>query len=191
MRKGYFFIAISAVSCAIYFLVFNPLSKFQDRFIPIEYVDKKNKKKELKIKRKEWINNMHRSHPDDNWRLIDKISRSKNIKKVIDLREKALNGSQLSSNYIEQISRDIEGQWHERGSNNLAGRIRTADIDFANNTIYCASSGGNIWKGNLEGDNWQSLNDYMQILGITFLRIFNTGSSQRLLIGSETNGLLF
>ena len=45
MRRGYFFIAISAVSCAIYFLVFNPLSKFQDRFIPIEYLDKKNKKK--------------------------------------------------------------------------------------------------------------------------------------------------
>ena len=191
MRKGYFFIAISAVSFSIYFLVFKPLFKPQDRFIPIEYVDKKNKKKELKVKRKEWINNMHRSHPDDNWRLMDKISRSKNIKQVTGLREKALIGSQLSSNYVEQISRDIEGEWHERGSNNLAGRIRTADIDFANNTIYCASSGGNIWKGNLEGDNWQSLNDYMQILGITFLRIISIGSNQRLLIGSETNGFYY
>jgi hypothetical protein len=59
----------------------------------------------------------------------------------------------------------------------------TADIDFNNNTIYCASAGGNIWKGTLNGENWESLTDYMQ-LGINFLRIVDTDSGQRLLIGT-------
>ncbi|MBI45534.1 MAG: hypothetical protein CMG66_05160 [Candidatus Marinimicrobia bacterium] len=191
MNRGYLFITISAVSFIIYFLSLNFPLKHQDRFIPIEYVDKKNKKKEFKIKRKDWINNMHRSHPDDDWELIDKINRAENIKEVLDLRKKIFNNNQFPYDYIEQISRDIEGQWYERGSNNLAGRIRTADIDFVNNTIYCASSGGNIWRGSLDGENWQSLNDYMQILGITFLRIINTDLNQRLLIGSENNGFYY
>ena len=63
--------------------------------------------------------------------------------------------------------------------------------DFSNNNIYCASSGGNIWKGTIDGENWESLTDYMQILGITFLRIINTDSGQRILIGSENNGFYY
>ena len=62
---------------------------------------------------------------------------------------------------------------------------------WGNNLIYCASDGGNIWRGTLNGNDWTSLNDYMQILGITFLRIINTDSGQRLLIGSENNGFYY
>ena len=36
----------------------------------------------------------------------------------------------MSDNYEVIRERDIEGTWIERGSNNLAGRIMTADIDF-------------------------------------------------------------
>ena len=76
------------------------------------------------------------------------------------------------------------GIWHERGSNNLSGRIRTAEIDWENNLIYCGSSGGNIWRGTLEGEGWTSLNDYLQIKGMIMLRIVEFGSTRRLLIGS-------
>tara|TARA_Y100001970_G_scaffold253054_1_gene327408 strand:- start:4731 stop:7175 length:2445 start_codon:yes stop_codon:yes gene_type:complete len=162
--------------------------------IPIEFVEKKNNRKIIKQGRKKWIDNMHKSNPDVDWKKIDKKNRKLNTDKVIQLRKELLaNGrfEDISDNFEIIVERDIEGEWIEKGSNNLAGRIRTADIDFTNNNIYCASSGGNIWKGSLEGNNWESLNDYMQILGITFLRIVNDDSNQRLLIGSENNGFYY
>ncbi len=155
---------------------------------PTEFVIRKEKRKELKKHRKAWMENMYRSHPDDDWKQMDAITRENTTKKTRVKRQSILqNGlhSELTDNYEIIREREIEGTWIERGSNNLAGRIRTADIDFDNNLIYCASSGGNIWKGSLEGENWQSLNDYMQIKGITFLRIIENGNLNRLLIGSD------
>ena len=161
---------------------------------PIEFINKKKDKKEFKRHRKEWIENMHRSHPNDDWKEIDKITRKRNTNEVLELRESLFENGRANdwlNNFQVNITRDINGIWVERGSNNLAGRIRTADIDFNNNIIYCASSGGNIWKGTLDGENWESLTDYMQILGITFLRIINANGNQRLLIGSENNGFYY
>ena len=161
---------------------------------PTEFITKKKSRKELKKHRKEWIENMHRSHPDDNWQEIDRKNRKLNTDQVLELRKTLFKNTRLENipdNFEVMISRDIEGVWVERGSNNLAGRIRTSDIDFNNNIIYCASSGGNIWKGTIGGENWESLNDYMQILGITFLRIINTDFGQRLLIGSDNNGFYY
>ena len=190
------FIAIF-ITCFICFYFLNNLTNSNtagDNPIPTEFVEKKNNRKKIKEGRKEWILNMHKSHPDVDWREIDKKNRKINTDKVIQLRKSLLesqNSRDILDNYEIILNRDIEGLWIERGSNNLAGRIRTADIDFNNNNIYCASSGGNIWKGTLDGENWTSLNDYMQILGITFLRIINTDSGQRLLIGSENNGFYY
>ena len=161
---------------------------------PIEYIEKKKNKKKFKKGRKEWIENMHRAAPSDNWREIDHQNRKINTDFVREKRKILIQNNQLNDvldNYEIIIPRDIEGIWVERGSNNLAGRIRTADIDFSENIIYCASSGGNIWKGTLDGQNWESLNDYMQILGVTFLRIVDTESGKRLLIGSENNGFYY
>ena len=189
MRKIFLFILLFVIV-----VVF----KVKDRFyisdippVPTEYIQKKKNKQIFKQNRKKWIDNMHRSHPDDNWKVIDKDNRKRNTDKIRILRKNLFNEGKLEDNYTEYITRNIEGEWYERGSNNLAGRIRTADIDFDNDNIYCASSGGNIWKGTIDGENWESLNDYMQILGITFLRIINTASGQRMLIGSENNGFYY
>ena len=172
----------------------NDSSKNYERHVPTEFVNKKAAKKEFKKNRKEWIENMHRSHPNDDWKEIDRENRKLKTDQILEFRKNLLKNNRLEDipdNFDVIISRDIEGMWIERGSNNLAGRIRTADIDFTNNVIYCASSGGNIWKGTIDGENWESLNDYMQILGITFLRIVNTPVGQRLLIGSENNGFYY
>ena len=189
MRKIFLFILLFVIVAVF---------KVKDRFyisnippVPTEYIQKKKNKQIFKQNRKKWIDNMHRSHPDDNWKVIDKDNRKRNTDKIRILRENLFNEGKLEDNYTEYITRNIEGEWHERGSNNLAGRIRTADINFDNDNIYCASSGGNIWKGTIDGENWESLNDYMQILGITFLRIINTESGQRMLIGSENNGFYY
>ena len=161
---------------------------------PIEYIEKKNNRKNIKESRKNWINNMHKSGPDVDWKKLDSENRKNNTDEVRQVRQQLLRSNNLidiSDNYEIILNRQIEGTWIERGSNNLAGRIRTADIDFDNNLIYCASAGGNIWKGSLEGENWTSLNDYMKIQGITFLRTVNTEFGKRLLIGSENNGFYY
>ena len=88
---------------------------------------------------------------------------------------------------IDNISRNLSGSWEERGSNNLAGRILTADIDWQNNLIYCASDGGNIWRGSLTGEDWISLTDYLQIRGVHFLRLIEFDDTRRLLIANGDN----
>ncbi len=155
------------------YLIYEGNSNQNKRPVPTEFVEKKKNKKEFKKYRKEFYEHMHQSDSGTDWKEIDRKTRKEKTDNSKILLESMLSEGQLSRENLSRISisnRNLEGEWAERGSNNLAGRIRTADIDFENNLIYCASSGGNIWRGTLEGENWESLTDYQQILGITFLR---------------------
>ena len=125
--------------------------------IPTEFIQKKKDKKLFKNQRNSWIENMHRAAPGIDWKKIDRENRKNNTNNVRNLRNALFQSGKIDNildNFEIIIPRDIEGTWIERGSNNLAGRIMTADIDFSNNIIYCASAGGNIWKGSIEGNNW-------------------------------------
>ena len=157
--------------------------------VPTEFSIKKSKRKEFKKGRKDYIKNMHRAHPNDDWKEIDANNRLERINKVKKIRNQLFQNEISISDYKESFSRDFSGTWNEKGSNNLSGRIRTADIDWDNNIIYCASSGGNIWKGSISNDangqNWTSLNDYMQIKGITMVRYIN--DTNRLLMVTGYN----
>ena len=154
--------------------------------VPTEFDIKKSKRKDFKNLRKEYFKKMHRAHPDTDWEKMNKISRKKNTDKVRNIRQNLYSSNNLQFNQknVENISQNLSGYWQERGSNNLAGRILTADIDWENNLIYCASDGGNIWRGSLTGENWISLNDYMQIKGIHFLRILKFENTKRLLFAN-------
>ena len=157
--------------------------------VPTEFSIKKSKRKEFKKGRKDYIKNMHRAHPNDDWKEIDANNRLERINKVKKIRNQLFQNEISISDYKQSFSRDFSGTWNEKGSNNLSGRIRTADIDWDNNIIYCASSGGNIWKGSISNDangqNWTSLNDYMQIKGITMVRYIN--DTNRLLMVTGYN----
>ncbi|MBI64810.1 MAG: hypothetical protein CMG64_00750 [Candidatus Marinimicrobia bacterium] len=178
--SGFFFLAFL---CIVSYYSFS--DKNYIRRAPIEFINKKSIRKEFKNNRKDWMENMHRSHPDDDWRLIDKNNRKKNTDEVRLLRKNIVSNNSRQYLRQENISRDIIGEWSERGSNNLSGRILTADIDFNNNLIYCVSDGGNIWKGSLNGEDWTSLNDYMQIKGVHFIRIINHNNNNRILVSSS------
>ena len=144
-----------------------------DRPVPIEFADNKKKKKEFKKYRKEFFEYMHQTDLNTDWREIDRQTRIEKTENSRMILEAMLDRGELDRTNLSSVTvstRNLEGIWAERGSNNLAGRIRTADIDFENNLIYCASSGGNIWRGTLDGEDWVSLTDYKQVLGITFLR---------------------
>ncbi len=163
------------------------------RPVPTEFAEKKLRRKDFKKDRKEYMKQMHRSHPDTDWKQMDLDIRREKSENVRQILESKIENGLLNRELLNRVSvnnRDISGEWFERGSNNLAGRIRTADVDFENGLIYCASSGGNIWRGTLDGENWQSMNDYMQVKGITFLRIVDANGVSRLLIGSD-NGFYY
>ena len=157
--------------------------------VPTEFDINKSKRKDFKNQRKEYIKNMHRAHPDVDWEKMDAESRKIRTDKVREIRQNLFYTGDLNpqGKQTESISRDLSGYWQERGSNNLAGRILTADIDWNNNLIYCASDGGNIWRGSLTGGDWTSLTDYLQIKGIHFLRLIEFDNTRRLLIANGDN----
>ncbi len=157
--------------------------------VPTEFDINKSKRKDFKNQRKEYIKNMHRAHPDVDWEKMDAESRKIRTDKVREIRQNLFYTGDLNpqGKQTESISRDLSGYWQERGSNNLAGRILTADIDWENNLIYCASDGGNIWRGSLTGEDWISLTDYLQIRGIHFLRLIEFDDTRRLLIANGDN----
>lgn len=116
-------------------------------------------------KRREWIESMHRAAPGVDRRAADRETR----------RRKSLSSAGF-----------IQGTWKEIGSQNQAGRIHAAELDTSNSSIYCASSGGNIWRGDLNGNNWQVLNDQLQMEEITTIRAVPLDAGQRLLVSSRS-----
>ncbi len=201
MNLTKFFIILFLFLVSLYFFYKLEIqTNLKERPVPTEFKEKKIRRKEFKNQRKEYMNNMHRTAPGVDWEEIDKGTRLDRSKKVRDQLELRLLNGTLRHNDINRVvtaNRNVSGEWFERGSNNLSGRIRTADIDFENNFIYCVSSGGNIWRGSLEGENWESMNDYMQVKGASFIRIVNIDRTQRLLLGSnesfffsDTDGLI-
>ena len=164
------------------FIVFP--SKENDHNIPIptDIIEKKKNRKLFKQNRKEWMENMHRAAPDVDWRVIDEKTRNVNyIYNTLNRKSSLQSLNDLQNTLI------VPGEWHERGSNNQAGRIRTSFIDYENEDIYCASSGGNVWRGNFEGSDWVSLNDYYQIKGIHYLNRFSYSDVTRMIIVNDKN----
>ncbi len=140
---------------------------------------------ELKQGRIEWIDQMHRTAPGVDWRILEAEQRySKN--KAREERIKMLKNNHPSIMGNEEIIADgrIKGFWQERGSSNQSGRIMTADIDFESNYIYAISAGGNVWRGTIEGRNWQCLNDRQKFEG-NMIRIMRFDGKKRILVSSN------
>ena len=102
MKKNNFVILIISFTFFFIFIKVVVLDKsVSENPIPAEYIDKKKDKQKFKKNRKDWVENMHRTHPDDNWKEIDKENRSFNSKNRIGIRKK------YGSNIASQIG-DIE-----------------------------------------------------------------------------------
>ncbi|MFQ6609157.1 MAG: hypothetical protein ACE5D7_00005, partial [Fidelibacterota bacterium] len=101
---------------------------------PTQFQLHKEKRKEFKKKRQQWMEQMHRTAPDVDWRKIDMETRRQKHQTNTRLRQQyfSANPGSSSPNRTTFSSREITGTWWEKGSNNLAGRIHTAEIDFEN-----------------------------------------------------------
>jgi len=141
-----------------------------------------------------WIEDRHKTAPDDNWRQMDLVFRLQKAEKYAQY----LNGkSSNSSGYQEVLiaNGQLKGAWREIGSRNQAGRMVVSEYDTVNDYIYCASAGGNIWKRKINNNNkWICINDHFRIPQICMLRIVKNGNSNRIIVASKsgsTDGIFY
>ena len=120
------------------------------------------------LEKEKWIETMHRSAPDDNWRNMDQQHRL-----------------QAASQKKQSGDLPIYGKWRELGSNNQAGRTVYTYFDPETEDMYTASDGGQVWKGEIGADNWVPLNDHFKIPRIRFVTKIGTGNNTRLLVQSS------
>jgi len=155
---------------------------------PTEYIQMKNARKELKRNRKEWVESMHRAEPGINWRVIDRETRRAKAERR--LAEKPSTRTAVATGSTESYSETVadgllHGTWTERGSANLSGRMHTADVDHERGLIYNGSSGGNIWRANLDGTGWTCLNNSVKINDIKMVRLVPHESGKRLIVAGS------
>lgn len=131
--------------------------------------------------REKWINQLHKAAPGVNWRTINY-----NIK--CDKAAKYFKSKGITSD-ISIAGGLLTGSWRETGSNNLAGRTHFVEYDFDEDSIYCGTSGGNIWKAGKQGQNWRVLNDNYKIDDIKMIKKINHASGKRLLVASGAWGI--
>lgn len=125
------------------------------------------------LRRQEWINTMHRTAPGVDWREMDEQTRNEMYQERLPALQQAYRDGELKGAVIESIADGyLTGQWIEKGSNNLSGRVHCMDIDFTNDRLFAASDGGQIWVGTIDGKNWKSISDPYRIDNIQFVRAF-------------------
>jgi len=144
-------------------------------------------KSEKVIKRQEWIDQMHRAAPGTDWRTMDEQARMELYQnRLPELQQAARSGWHKGARMESIADGALTGQWIEKGSDNLAGRVHCVDVDFTNNRLYAASDGGQIFAGSLSGEGWTSLSDPFRISNIQFLRAFpNNAGGTRILASNE------
>lgn len=171
----------------IFLLLFLAISASVSAAQEIPEISKFNRETdpEYRRQREEWILGMHRAEPGLNWQAIDAETRNAKFEAL-----QALRGKHLY--FPLGLIRDtiaggrMTGTWSERGSNNISGRMHTADIDFDHNIIYAASAMGNIWKAGLDKtDSWVSLNDNHRFGDIRMLRVITTSKGKRIIAAAN------
>jgi hypothetical protein len=137
-------------------------------------------------RRSEWIERIHKAAPGTNWRDIE--SQNRREKYLVNLsadRQKSI------SELLTVIPGVLTGTWNEKGSDNLAGRTHTADYDTSNQRIYLGSDGGNIWRGKLNGTEWEVLNDQLNFGSISLVRVIHRGEERRILAGTDERSIFY
>lgn len=114
-----------------------------------------------------WIEQMHAAAPGTNWKKMDAELRYQKMQQRAELYK--LKGNRAGE-WDTLANDNLIGKWNEVGAFNVAGRMRATELDFTSNTIYTFSQGGNLWKGDLDGDNWTVINDGFNVQSAIFLR---------------------
>lgn len=167
---------------AVFFTSFNIYSQS----VPPDILEqlRKEESPEFKKEREKWLEEMHRTEPGVDWKIIEtanSIARTEYlIRQMQEFKEKKYPDLLQQSDIV--AGGHLKGRWIEKGSNNQAGRIHLADVDFERGIIYAASAGGNIWKGNIDGTNWTCLNNSLKISNIRSIFLIKKYKKDRILV---------
>ena len=154
--------------------------------LPTEVIVVNEEDDDHHYEKQKWIEQMHSAAPGVDWRQIDR----ENIDRL-RLSRSAIRKSKSFQGPVDIGNGQITGEWIEKGSHNLAGRMHCVDVDFENAYVYGASSGGQIWRGDMDWTNWESLSDYNQVKGIVFIRAMKkTDGNIRIMMASNDASLI-
>lgn len=167
-------------------IIFSNLSILNSQIINkenFELQEMTGNKKKLKELREKWENELNSIEEGVSWKVINQES----------LYSKYLSRNKSNSfdKYLVETLADgkINGEWIEKGSNNQAGRMHYVDVDFENDLLYAASSGGHVWRASMEGNDWTCLNNSIEFNNIQFVKIMYIDNKRRILAaayGSST-----
>ncbi|MEO5930112.1 MAG: FlgD immunoglobulin-like domain containing protein [Candidatus Kapaibacterium sp.] len=148
---------------------------------------------EFREGREEWIRSMHRAEPGLNWEVINREVRMARQAELARMREEKYKSGSLRPELLgsDTVGGILRGHWVERGSNNLAGSMATADVDFERGLIYAASAGGNIWRGTLDGKNWTCLNNAMNFPNTRMVKLLKNDSLRRILVVTGSSAIYY
>ncbi len=106
-------------------------------------------------KREQWLLNMHRAAPEDNWLQQEYLNQ------IDQAQQNSLDWRSICD-VVVLAGDKIRGEWRERGSQNQAGSVIDTEYDPVTDEIWLISAGGTLWKGRSDGSNWEVVNqDYV------------------------------
>lgn len=135
-------------------------------------------------KRELYFELMHRAAPGTDWKSIE----YNNLVQA-DIARNAYLASRNTNTTSESFANGaLLGDWEEKGSDNIAGRVNGVAYDSVANNLYLISHGGTLWKKNLAAGNWEQLNKTYRFKP-DIINIFKKANgTNRLLLA--TNGIL-
>lgn len=113
---------------------------------------------EQRHKREAWLEQMHRSAPDVDWRAIEERNRLAQILRRNNLRAAQAQTQGLGQNQLLAASNN----WEEIGSRNQAGHTRCSAIGpdrGGYRYLYVGSAAGGVWRTPFGTEQWQPLSD--------------------------------
>ncbi len=163
-------------------LIFNIKTKEPNNPVPFETQLKSNADEESSgNQRQDWINLMHRSSNDVDWKKIEQGNSQRKF-------QKDQSFSRSRSFVCEEpdfiINDSLFGIWRERGSRNQSGSVFATEYDLNTNELYTISAGGSIFKGNVFGTRWDVMNQSARF-SPTFLELIPTSTGTRMLAAPD------
>lgn len=147
---------------------------------------REEEKRAHRIALEEWMNEIHGSHPD--WRIIEEKNQLEAMETSFNLKRRKA-GYRMTATSEAFAEGMLKGTWNERGSDNISGRIVNVEMNPATKIIYALSDAGFLFKGNLQGENWTSLNDQRPFEGSQMVLYTNAGVDR--LVVADNNKLFY
>ena len=114
---------------------------------------------EFRDLKKSWFESIHKCDDSTDWRLIE---RENTLNKYNKLSHTALN---RSNGFIDIANGRLIGKWTEKGSINQSGSIIKTAYNKIDNKLYAIASGGSLWRGTIDGLNWEVVNQDLRFDG--------------------------